>query len=366
MLLSNLMACGKNKDLESSSYDSLEPLIEDKSAILETSSGSENMTESAPGTVGLVTMYPNTQMDAIIGGNSLTFYFQNNGIMHNNGNIGLYDAATNEIIAFVNSSDKEHCIINPIDEAGKNLTGWENGTMATLYFTDSNSSVEYCFEKGKSYYVLMDEGCFKLDSIPSAAVTNVSSFSFKCAQYGLSGSLVQHYKVGDIISFNVLVDGNSAVLASIKDYDSNLLTVNASDANGTACDISALKDTSTINISFLKDAVPSITVCFYNSSGKEIDSVTLNFAVGNSEYQTKSNETTSVDDLLYLGKIEKCASLSQGDNIDDYMISVRYGDEISQISAKQNGITIQIDKKYENYFYDKQSKTLYIPMTANK
>lgn len=256
-----LTACGsKQKATEEVQLQALEPMTE---VLVQPT---ELRPEAEQNSVGLMAFYPNDNenMYALYGTNAVTFYFENKGVTRGEGKIGVYEADSNAIYTSVDVTDSGALVIGEMDSVGTSLTGWQNGTKIDVYFSK-------LFEIGKSYYVLIDEGVFRLGSVTSAPVTNSSLINFSVKNYGvdLTGlNLNKTYSVGDSISFNVLIDSEYATMYALKEYDSAF--IQADPQNSTL--------STPVTITFLKPGDPSFSVGFYKS-GKVVDSMSFTFHV---------------------------------------------------------------------------------------
>lgn len=255
-----LTACGKKQEEESSEEIILQPMTE------VITPPTEVQPEAEQNSVGLMAFYPNDNenMFALYGTNAVTFYFENKNVMRGDAKIGVYEADTNAIYASVDASDTSSYEVGEMDSVGTSLTGWTQGTKIDVYFPK-------LFELGKSYYVLIDEGAFKLGGVSSAPVTNASLINFTVKDYGidLTGiNLDKVYNVGDSINFNVIIDSVNATMYALKEYDAAF--IEATPSNST--------QSTPVSITFLKPGEPSFSVGFYKS-GKVVDSMSFTFHV---------------------------------------------------------------------------------------
>lgn len=257
----SIVGCGKQKAGEKKQEEIvLQPLTEKLTPATEVAPVAEE------NSVGLMAFYPNSNenMFALAGTNAFTVYFQNKRIKVGSGLINVFDATTNQLYTSQSAENTDAFVVSAMDEIGKALTGWSDGTKIDIYFDD-------VFIPGTSYYVLMDAGLFKLGNVESEAVTNSSLITFDVKQYGIDmqhTNLDRDYNVGEVVSFMALVDGKDATMYALKEYDTAF--IEASPINGTT--------DSNISMKFLKPGNPSITVAFYNS-GKMVDSITFTFNV---------------------------------------------------------------------------------------
>lgn len=257
-----LVACGGEKASDSASTEiSLQPMEEVLKAPTEVKPN-----DSTSNSVGLMAFYPNNDpnMYALAGTNTLTLYFENKNIALGDGKIGIYKKSDSSIYTSVSTVDKAKFDVGAMDSVGTSLTGWTSGTKIDVYF-------DKVFLVGEQYYVLMDEGCFKLGQVLSAAVTNSNLINFGVKNYGIDVShlgLDKEHNVGDVVSFDIMVDGAQASMFAFKEFDETFLTPAPVNSTG---------DT-TASITFLKGGTQDITCAFYKS-GKQVDSITFTFKV---------------------------------------------------------------------------------------
>ncbi len=257
-----LVACGGKSASDSATQEiSLQPMEEVLKAPTEVMPD-----DKSSNSVGLMAFYPNNDenMYALAGTNTLTLYFENKGIKLGDGKIGIYKKADSSIYASVSTADKGKFDVGEMDSVGTSLTGWTSGTKIDVYF-------DKVFLAGDEYYVLMDEGCFKLGQVLSAAVTNASLINFGVKNYGVDVShlgLGKEHNVGDVVSFDITVDGAQASMFAFKEFDETFLTPNPINATSST----------TASITFLKGGSQDITCAFYKS-GKQVDSITFTFNV---------------------------------------------------------------------------------------
>lgn len=250
---------------------------------------SEAKPTSDENSVGLMAFYPNSSnenMYALAGTNTLTFYFQRKRVKLGSGYLYLYDAIYDENYDTVSASDSAAFNIKDIDEIGKTMTGWNEGTMIDVYFDKP-------FLAGGKYYVLIDEGFFMLGAFRSRAV-DVSKrelITFGVKNYGIDAASVnlnRDYHIGDTINMNVIVDGEQSTICALKEYDTNFLS--ASPINITA---DGTSDATTLSISFKQAGTPSITLEFCKA-GKTVDTISFNFnVIGDTVLSSEEENTTS-------------------------------------------------------------------------
>lgn len=275
------IACSNNQNTDLSATNisvedvTLAPLVESSSAAAEASLNADNTNS-----VGPMAFYPNSNeyMMALAGTNSFTFYFKNSNIVLGEGKIGVYDADTGVVYTTVSATDTDRCkVYDELDEAGEELTSWQDGTMIEVYFPKT-------FEKGKSYYILMDEGVFMLGSIKSKAVTDASLIAFGTKDYGISADIKSIYKSGETVTFTIYVDGTACTRANIKEYDTNYITLSSA----------GFTEDSTVTLTLLKDGNPSFTISFLKD-GVEVDSLSLTLSVGDVTADSAASSSSSAD-----------------------------------------------------------------------
>lgn len=274
-----VVGCGQNQSTKKQDESAVQPMQE----VL--APAKEVIPENESNSVGLMAFYPNNteEMFALAGTNTFTLYFQNKQIEPGEGKIGVYNAQSNAIYTSVEATDKDKFDVEVMDDIGKSLTGWEDGTKIDIYF-------DKVFMPGTSYYILMDEGAFNLGEVKSEAITNSSLITFSTKNYGVDMAGVnfdKNYNVGDSVSFTVLVDGEDSTMYALKAYDTSF--IEASPINGSSDTDLALK--------FLKKGNPSITISFYKS-GKTVDSITFTFNVESEAMIDVANKEISSDDQL--------------------------------------------------------------------
>ncbi len=278
-LILMVCACGKNKDNTSGQGDG------ELSAPAE---GLPQLTEAkvepAENSVGLMAFYPNDNknMYALAGTNCVTFYFENKDIKLGTGKIGIYESENNSIYSSVDVADTTNYHIDAMDSVGTSITGWSSGTKIDIYFSK-------VFEKGKSYYILMDEGVFKLGNIDSAAVADKTLIQFSTKNYGIDASMTNlnnDFGVGKKTTIRVFVDGEDATMYALKGYDENFILPSQ---------VSSSMD-DTLTLTFMQDGKPSITIAFFKG-GKEVDSITFTFnVVGLVDEPAESSSESTIDE----------------------------------------------------------------------
>lgn len=167
--------CGKKTEEPVQEQIELAPLEEKKL------DASEEMTiaKTAPNSVGNMMVYPSGYDDTgcLYGTNTLTFYFENEGVMPGGGLIYVYESPSGANVSSVSTSSAGNVTVSSMDEGGKEYTGWDSGTKIDVAFSEG-------FEMGKNYFVLLDPGCFKMGENLSKAVSNASLITFRVKDYG--------------------------------------------------------------------------------------------------------------------------------------------------------------------------------------
>lgn len=261
ILMLIMCSCGKKKTEEKGGADALEPVSEVLEQPVEVvpAAGDDN-------SVGLMAFYPNNNenMYALAGTNTLTLYFENKGITLGTGKIGIYQKSSGAIYTSVETAQTDNFLIGEMDSVGTSLTGWESGTKIDIFFDKTFLALE-------QYYVLMDEGCFKLGSVNSGAVTNETLVTFGVKNYGVDTSLLgldTLHNVGDVVTLNIMVDGEEASMYAFTEFDETFIQ---------PAPLNATEGT-TATLTFLKEGTQDITCAFYKS-GKKVDSITFTFEV---------------------------------------------------------------------------------------
>lgn len=218
--------------------------------------------ESDPNAVGNIVYFPNSNefLGALAGSNALTLYFEKSGVTSGTGRITVYDEEDYSMLSYVDVSDTSSCRMSPIDNNGVQLSGWEDGTQATLYFSKP-------FVAGRNYFVLMDAGCFRYDSFESLAITNPSLMTIHTKEYGVSSDIRDRYNFGDTATLSVMVGGDCKRVL-VQDYDSEAILPSQT----------MMTSNGDIYFTFAKDGTYSFKVSFYDDS-VEIDSVTYSVTV---------------------------------------------------------------------------------------
>ena len=277
-VLSLLTGCGRsNTATTSATEDSSSALLvglndEPTEMVVDTSgisSTQELFTDtqevsSSEASVGSMTYFPfgSDKMAALMGTSVFTLYFKSNDLLYGSGFITVYDSGTNQVFEKIDVSDSSKCQIKDIDDAGKTLTSWDSGKMVKLYF-------DTAFSATRSYYILMDEGCFTNGSVSSAAILDPTAITFSVKAYGIGANDIQTaYAVSNSVTIPVVIGGDCAS-AAVKEYDGSFVTLSTT----------SLSENGNFTVTFLKAGEPSISVKFLDSNGVELDSVSFSFAV---------------------------------------------------------------------------------------
>ncbi len=244
----------------------LEPLREDEDHLLSTESAKAEAEEDS---VGLMAFYPNGSgpLAALAGMNTFTLYFEHDDVERGEGRIGLYDTDATEdpLVSAVDVNDADRVELLPIDENGKNISNFDNGSMAVIRF-------DRRFEAGRHYYVLLDGGCFKRGDIVSTGIANASYITFSVKPYGIDTALSTEYGEGEDVRIHVLL-GGEAEAAGVLEYNSQFLTF----------DPATISSSTDMNIHFNRTTAENLpascTLAFYNKGGQRIDSCVFSLKI---------------------------------------------------------------------------------------
>lgn len=260
MVAAVLVSCGKKEEEEHVDTSEMELAPLEEKAV--SPAVESQAPESDPNAVGNMVYYPNSNeyLGALAGSNTLSLYFEKSGVTSGTGRITIYDESDYSMLSYVDVSDTSACRMAPIDNNGVQLSGWENGTQATLYFSKP-------FEAGKNYFVLMDAGCFKYESFESLAITNPSLMTIHTKEYGIASDIRDRYNFGDTATLSLIV-GGACKRVLIQDYDSAAVLPSQT----------MLTSSGDVYFTFTKDGTYSFKVSFYDES-LEIDSVTYSVTV---------------------------------------------------------------------------------------
>ena len=240
--------------------------IVDTSAAAATSSALSDTQEvsASEASMGAMTYFPfgSDKMAALMGTSVFNLYFKTNDLLYGSGNITVFDAGTNQIFEKIDVTDGSKCQISDIDSAGKTLTSWDAGKMVKLYFDTP-------FSATRSYYILMDEGCFTNGTVSSSAVLDPTLITFSVKSYGIGANSIQTaYAVQGSVDIPVIIGGDCASV-QVKDYDGSFIALSST----------MLTSNGSFTVSFLKAGNPSVTFKFLDSNGVELDSVSFSFSI---------------------------------------------------------------------------------------
>ncbi len=150
--------------------------------------------------VGSVAYYPGLEAHtlAIAGSNCISLFFQNENVTQGSGTIALFETDTQKKVAALEASDTTHVVVSDLTDEGKVHSGFATGTQVDIFF-------DYPFAAGKSYFVLMDGGCFLLGRVASKAVTDADLLVFGVKDYGFAGDWRSIYHPSDFAFFDILL-----------------------------------------------------------------------------------------------------------------------------------------------------------------
>lgn len=273
-----LSACGGGRQQEEPAEEVvLAPLEEKKLSPLE----EKEIATPEPESVGNMMVYPSGYEDTgcLYGTNTLTFYFENEGVVGGDGLVHVYESPSGAAFSSVSTSSS-NVTVSPMDEAGTLYTGWEKGSKIDVCFSET-------FEKGKNYYVLLDPGAFRLNENLSKSITSASLISFGVKEYGFE-PFSTDVANGDSFKLDLKLGGNatSAVATCIAQSKDGLLkeaSVNAT--AGTEEEIIPSERFSedgvfSPDLSGFEDSAVAFNVTYYDEKGTAIDSSTFVLSVG--------------------------------------------------------------------------------------
>ena len=253
-------AAQKSEDPAEDGKIKLEPL---KEVHVEPSDVAKDTANTPPATsIGPMTYYPNGSghMAAMMGTNSLNFYFQKGNVQPGTGKIGVY-TVTGELFASVDVSQEGVVICSEIDEEGKALSGWEIGTKAEVFLGKA-------FDTDGSFYVLMDPGVFVWEGVQSNAVSDSTKITFSVKPYGISGGMPGSCQLGQQVSLTVFIGGDID-RAVVSEFDNNMIHFNQT----------RFTETGELVVSFIRAGDASFKLGFQERTG-EVDSMTFVVHVG--------------------------------------------------------------------------------------
>lgn len=232
---------------------------------------------SDPNSVGNMVYYPNSNefLGALAGSNTLTLYFEKGGISSGKGRVTIYNDDDYSTLSYVDVDNPDSCRMEPIDNNGVQLSGWEGGTQATLFFPTS-------FQAGRKYFVLMDAGCFRSGDIESKAVVNPSLMTIVTKPYGIASDVKDKYNFGDTAILSVLVGGDCRRVL-VQDYDSSAVLPSQT----------MMTSSGEIYFTFMKEGTWSFKVSFYDDAN-EIDSVTYTVDVAGTAGEVKHDSASQI------------------------------------------------------------------------
>lgn len=262
-----LSGCGDESSAHEAQQTSTTELIEVREEL--ESAVEVYVPDSQTNIVGGVMYYPSDgeYSSALAGTNCLSLFFKNSNVTAGTGAISLFERDTLKKVASIQASDAERCIAYELSSDGKEYTGFPSGTQVDLYF-------ETAFLPGKSYFVLMDEGCFNLGRVSSRAVTDANLIVFNTKTYGFEGDMRSIYHVNDFSSFSIIVDG-ACVKAEIAAYDEADLSI--------ATPVIERKNTlvpavnAKPNITMLREGILPMTVSFYDNQQELLETIYVEF-----------------------------------------------------------------------------------------
>lgn len=266
-----LSGCGREAMAQNTREGATEELIQMRETLLPAEE--TFVPEDELNTLGTVAYYPNLREDsyAVAGSNCISLFFRSTQVVQQSGQIALFEKDTRKKIASLDVSDQENVILSPLSEEGKRISSFEEGTQADIYF-------DYAFDAGKTYFVLMDPGCFSMGRVTSKAVTDAEMINFSVKQYGFSGVMRSVYHPQEFLFFDVVLGGgtNRAEMVWNEDELSVIQPVITTEsiANG--------EYLGKPMITFLSYGKPVLTVNYYK--GEElVDTVDMTFEVVSSD-----------------------------------------------------------------------------------
>lgn len=227
------------------------------------------VSEEELNTVGACAYYPNMNREAhaLAGSNCLTLYFKNENVLPQAGQVALFEKDTQKKVAAFDVFDEESVVVSAVGVPSADLSGDTFGTQVDLYF-------DYAFEPGKTYFVLMDAGCFALGRVKSKAVTDAEMINFTTKSYGFAGVMRSVYHTQDFAFFDIVL--GEADTAKISCNEEEMSVVHTQ----------ILKEEVSENgkffekplVTFLRQGRHTLTVHFYRGE-EQIDAVDVTFEV---------------------------------------------------------------------------------------
>ena len=179
-------------------------------------------------TLGYIMLYPSDKLPSALFCNSLEIYLPREDVTVGKGTLTLWEkgegteARAVETVAF---GDGDRAEVRPLDEEELEGLMWGSGVCVEIRLPVS-------LEFGKSYYVLMDEGCIVGgDSLPSPAISSAEAWKPELTgDFGVSGlyytepkadeagedaaaeapAYALEPKAGDAIQFDLVLGGEAA------------------------------------------------------------------------------------------------------------------------------------------------------------
>jgi hypothetical protein len=272
-----MAACGKKEDKALVDDETIElaPLKEETVAPAVES----QVPDSDPNAVGNIVYYPNSNeyLGALAGSNTLTLYFEKDGVTSGTGRVTVYDEADYSMLSYVDVSDTSSCKMAPIDNNGVQLSGWSSGTQATLYFSKP-------FIADHRYFVLMDAGCFHFNEFESKAITNPSLMTITAKPYGIASDIRDKYNFGDTATLSVITGGDCKRVL-IQDYDTEAVLPSQT----------MLTSPGDLYLTFMRDGRTSFKVSFYDDS-TELDSITYTVDISGTAADVAHDGASAIND----------------------------------------------------------------------
>lgn len=272
-----MAACGKKEDKALVDDEAIElaPLKEETVAPAVES----QVPDSDPNAVGNIVYYPNSNeyLGALAGSNTLTLYFEKDGVTSGTGRVTVYDEADYSMLSYVDVSDSSSCKMAPIDNNGVQLSGWDSGTQATLYFSKP-------FIADHRYFVLMDAGCFHYNEFESKAITNPSLMTITAKPYGIASDMRDKYNFGDTATLSVITGGDCKRVL-IQDYDTDAVLPSQT----------MLTTSGDVFLTFMKAGKCNFRICFYDNSS-ELDSITYTVDVASTAADVAHDGASAIND----------------------------------------------------------------------
>ncbi len=278
-------------------------------------------------------VYPSgyDETGCLYGTNTITFYFENEGVVGGDGYVYTYESPSGAAFSSVSTSSS-NISVSPMDEAGTLYTGWEKGSKVDVCFSET-------FESGKNYYVLLDPGAFRLNEHLSKSITNASLITFRVKDYGFEPFSTE-ISNGETFSADVKLGGEAtgALCEVVALSKGGELTENKADtssdeeAAGVIGEERLSEDgTYSPDRSGYDDSAVALRISYLNDKGQTVDSYTFVVTIGN----------PSAEDLV---KIRSCVygdgtvdeTYAEGDDAGNIEV---IEDELSEISENEASLT---------------------------